>query len=79
MKKMKWITTEQMLEALRMEPDTEQQYCHHLGGILHSTHWLEYNSKRNLYGDSIDWYNYGWYTEVDFLYAFAGHWWMREH
>ncbi len=34
----KWIKTEQILETLRKEPDTEQQYCHYLGGILRSTH-----------------------------------------
>ena len=37
----KWIKTEQMLEVLKGEPDVEQQYCHYLGGILRSTHWLE--------------------------------------
>ena len=37
----KWIKTEQMLEMLKGEPDVEQQYCHYLGGILRSTHWLE--------------------------------------
>lgn len=25
--KEKWITTEQMLETLKQEPDIEQQYC----------------------------------------------------
>ena len=42
----KWIKTEQMLEALKSEPNVEQQYCHYLGGILRSTHWLEYSSKK---------------------------------
>ena len=48
----KWIKTEQMLEVLKGEPDVEQQYCHYLGGILRSTHWLEYSSKRKKIGDS---------------------------
>ena len=43
----KWIKTELLLETLKMEPDTEQQYCHNLGGCLRSTHWLEYSSKKN--------------------------------
>ena len=46
----KWVKTEEMLEALRSEADTEQQYCHYLGGMLRSTHWLEYSSKRQKLG-----------------------------
>ena len=56
----KWITTEQMLEVLKREPDVEHQYCHYLGGILRSTHWLEYSSKREQYGDSTNWLDYSW-------------------
>lgn len=74
----KWITTEQMLENLKNDPDNEQEYTHYLGGILRSTHWLIYDSKKSLFGDSTDWDNYGWYTETEFLEAFAGHWWMRD-
>jgi len=75
----KWITTEQMLETLKMEPDTEQQYCHFLGGCLCSTHWLEYSSKVNKYGDSTNWFDYTWYTEAEFVEMYAGSRWMREH
>lgn len=78
MEEKKWIKTEQMLEALKNDPDNEQQYTHYLGGILRSTHWLEYDSKKNLLGDSTDWNYYGWYTEKEFLEVFAGHWWMRD-
>lgn len=78
MEEQKWITTEQMLENLRNEPDTEQQYCHHLGGILRSTHWLEYSSKKDQYGDSIN-ISYDWYTKEEFLKIHEGEWWMREH
>ena len=62
----KWITTEQMLEILKSEPDSEQQYSHHLGGILRSTRWLEYSIEKNMYGESANWFDYTWYTEADF-------------
>ena len=75
----KWIRTEQMLEVLKSEPDVEQQYCHTLGGILRSTHWLEYSSKTNLYGDSTDWNEYTWYSEAEFLAMHAREWWMMEY
>lgn len=78
MKTIEWIKTEYMLEALRNDPDNEQEYTHFLGGILHTTHWLIYDSKKNLFGDSTDWSNYGWYTEEEFGEAFAGHWWHRD-
>lgn len=76
MEEKKWITTEQMLEALRNDPDNEQQYTHYLGGIL--THWLIYDSEKHQFGDSTDWDEYGWYTEEEFINAFSGHWWMRD-
>ena len=78
MEEKKWITTEQMLEALRNDPDNEQQYTHYLGGILRSTHWLIYDSETHLFGNSTDWGEYGWYTEEEFINAFSGHWWMRD-
>ena len=59
----KWIKTEKMLEVLKSEPNVEQQYCHYLGGILRSTHWLEYSSKKREIGDSTNWFEYTWYTE----------------
>ena len=74
----KWLKTEQMLDALKGEPNVEQQYCHYLGGILRSTHWLEYSSKREKYGDSTNWFDYTWYTESEFLEVHANEWWMRE-
>ena len=74
----KWIKTEQMLEILKGEPDVEQQYCLHLGGCLRSTHWLEYSSKNNRYGDSTNWFDSTWYTESEFIELHAGEWWMRE-
>ena len=74
----KWVKTEDMLEALRSEADTEQQYCHYLGGMLRSTHWLEYSSKRQKFGDSTNWFDYTWFTESEFLEVYANQWWMRE-
>ena len=73
----KWISTEEMIEALRNEPDVDQQYCHYICGILRSTHWLMYSSKKDRYGDSIN-IHYDWYTKDDFLKIHAGEWWMRE-
>ncbi len=67
-----------MLNELKKEPDTEQQYAHTLGGYLCTTHWLEYSSDKNLFGDSMNWFDYEWYTEAEFLEYFAGEWWMRE-
>ena len=78
MEKRKWITTEQMFGILKNEPDNEQEYTHYLGGILRSTHWLIYDSKKDLIGDSSDWRNYSWYTETEFLNDYAGQWWHRD-
>ena len=75
----RWITTEQMLKVLKDEPNIEQQYCHYLGGILRSTHWLKYSSNYNKYGDSTNWFDYVWYTEADFVKIHAGEWWLREY
>lgn len=74
----KWIKTEQMLEELRQEPDTEQQYTHFLGGILRSTHWLSYSSQKNQFSHSTDWFHDYWYTEAELLELYAGHWWMKD-
>ena len=67
MEKNEWITTEQMLHALKDAPDNEQEYSHYLGGMLRSTHWLIYDSEKNLFGDSTNWSNYAWATEAEFL------------
>lgn len=74
----KWITTEQIIEALKNEPDNEQEYTHYLGGILRSTHWLVFNSEKNLIGNSTDWNRYDWYTEAAFLETYSGNWWHRD-
>lgn len=76
---MKWIKTEEMLENLRKEPGMEQQYALHLGGFLRSTHWLIYDPEKDLYGDSMDWDEYAWFTKEEFLEMRAGWWWCREH
>ncbi len=75
MKEKKWIKTEQMLEALKNDPDKEHEYTHYLGSCLRSTHWFEYDSKRNLFGHSTDWFHSDWCTEEELLDAYTGHWW----
>ena len=76
MEKMKWITTEQMLEALKDDPDNEQEYTHYLGGILRTTHWLVYDSKKQMIGHTRN-NGYDWYTEAEFLKYYAGCKWWR--
>ena len=78
MEKKKWIKTEQMLEALRNDPNNEHEYRHWLGGILFSTHWLVYDSSKNLFGNSTDWEDYTWLTDAEFLELHAGEWWHRD-
>lgn len=78
MEEKKWIKTEQMLEDLKNDPDNEQQYTHYLGGILRSTHWLIYNSKKGLFGDSCDWGYYDWYTRSEYLEIHSNEWWRRD-
>lgn len=75
----KWIKTDQMLEALKKDPDNEQQYRHWLGGILFSTYWLQYSLEKKQFGVSTNWFDYDWYTESELLSIYAGHWWSKEH
>lgn len=74
----KWIITEQMLKALKNAPNNEHEYTHYLGDVLRTTHWLIYDSPKNLFGNSTDWSNYDWYTEAEFLEMFAEYWWRRD-
>ena len=78
MEEKKWITTEQMLEALKNDPDNEQEYTHYLGGFLRSTHWLIYDSEKCQFGHSTNWLHYDWYTEAELQDVYKGHWWMRD-
>lgn len=72
-----WITTEQMLEALKNDPDNEQEYNLDVaGGLLSSTHWFVYDSKKKAFGHTRDW-PYIWYPERVILEDYAGCWWMR--
>lgn len=73
-----WIKTEQMLEALKNNPNNEHEYRHWIGGILFSTHWLIYNPKKDLFGDSMNWKDYVWYTEDEYMEIHAGEWWHRD-
>lgn len=77
MEKNKWITTEQMLEDLRNDPDNEQEYTHYICSMLRSTHWLKYSSEKGLYGHSMN-ISYDWYTKEELLEIYAGHWWRRD-
>ena len=77
MEEKKWITTEQMLEALKSDPDNEHEYNLSLaGGILSSTHWYVYNSKKKLFGHTSDW-PYDWYSETEILECYSGCMWRR--
>lgn len=78
MEENKWIKTEQLLEDLKKDADNEQEYTHYLGGILRTTHWLIYDSKKGLFGYSTDWNDYDWFTEAEFLQIYAVHWWHRD-
>ena len=77
MEEKKWITTEQMLEALKNDPDNEHEYNLSLaGGVLSSTHWFVYNSKKNLFGHTRDW-PYDWFSEAEILEYYSGCLWNR--
>ena len=78
MEQKNWIKTEQMLEALKNDPDNEHEYRHWIGGMLFSTHWLIYDSKKALFVDSLNWNDYCWFTEEDYLKLHSGEWWHRD-
>ncbi len=73
------IGTIDVMGNLKREPDVEQEYTFFIGGPLRSTHWLIYDSKRNLVGNSTDWDEYDWTTEEEFLKNYEGRWWRRDH
>lgn len=73
----KWITTEYLLEALKNAPDNEREYNLAIaGGILRSTHWFVYDSKKQLFGHTRDW-PYDWFSETELLEYYAGCQWVR--
>lgn len=78
MEKKEWITTEQMLENLKKDADNEHEYTKYLGGTLRSTHWLIYDSKKKLYGNSTEWNEYNWYTKDEFMAFNKNRWWRRD-
>lgn len=73
-----WISTEEMLEALKNDPDNDQEYHHWIGGILFSTYFMKYDSHKNLFEVSLDWIEFEYYTEAEFLKDYAGHLWHRD-
>ena len=75
MEEKKCITTEQMLEALKNDPDNEHEYCLSLcGGIMRATHWFVYNSEKNQFGHTRDW-PYDWFSEAEILECYSGCLW----
>ena len=73
----KWITTEQMLEALKNDADNEHEYSLSLcGGILRSTHWFVYDSEEKRFGHTRDW-PYDWFSESEILESYSGCLWRR--
>ncbi len=73
----KMITTEQMLEALKNDPDNEHEYNLAIaGGVLRSTHWFVYDTERQLFGHTRDW-PYNWFSESELLEYYEGCKWMR--
>lgn len=72
-----WITTEQMVKNLQEDPDNEHEYRRYLGGILRSTHWFVYNSRKRLFAHSYN-IEYDWYTKEELLDSFKGAWWHRD-
>ncbi len=77
MEEKKWITTEQMLEALKNDPDNEHEYSLSLcGGVLRSTHWFVYYSEKNMFGHTKDW-PYDSFSESEVLERYSGCLWRR--
>lgn len=71
------ISTEQLLEAVKNDPNNEQEYSLFLGGgFLRSTHWFIYDPANKLFGHTRDW-PHDWFTETELLNRFAGCLWTR--
>ena len=72
-----WITTEQMLHALKNDPDNEQEYSLNLGGkVLRSTHWFVYDLEKRMFVHTRDW-PYDWFSETEILEYYSGCEWCR--
>ena len=76
--KKEWIKTEEMLEQLKNDPDVDHQYTHWLGGILRSTYFMMYDSHKDLFEVSMDWLEFEYYTESEFLECYSGHFWCLD-
>lgn len=72
----KLITTEQMLDVVKREPNEEHEVSLCMGPILRSTHWMQYDTERGLFRNSTDWIHYDWFTEAELLQLYAGQWWV---
>ncbi len=78
MEKQNWIKTEQMLKNLENDPDNEHEYRRWLGGFLFSTHWLFYDSSKQLFKDSTDGGNYNSFSKEEALEFLGDCWWHRD-
>ena len=77
MEEWKWITTAHVVENLVHDANCVHEYNLWLcGGFLTSTHWLIYDSKKQMIGHARN-NNFDWYTEAEFFEFFAGCKWRR--
>ena len=77
MEKKEWITTEQMVEALKKDAGREHEYnLWFPNGFLTSTHWAVYDSKKQMIGHTRE-NCYDWYTEEEFRKFYGGYRWWR--
>ena len=73
----KWITTEQVLEALKNDPNNEHEYDLLIaGGSLMSTHLFYFDSEKNLFGHTTNCQN-DWFSESELLEFYGGCHWVR--
>lgn len=73
----KWITTKQMIENLENDANHVHEYNLCLcNGFLTSTHWVVYDSKKNMIGHTRN-NGFDWCTEMESLKDFTGCQWMR--
>jgi len=65
-----------MIAELKLNPNMTLEYEHYLGGPLVMTHWLEYDSNKGVFYDSVD-NDYCETTEAKLYADYTGHWWRR--
>ena len=70
--KKRWVNTTDVVEFLKSDPDHEHEFSRHLGGMLRSTYWMEYESDKNMFALSRDWIRPDYYTEEELLQCYEG-------